>query len=77
MKNVLLSPNLIFKLRFSNLIAVLITPVFSLPFRFFGKSQRSLSSHMFGKEWHVGGHEYCLKSVAKNWEWKKLTRNYF
>lgn len=50
MKNVLLSPNLIFKLRFSNLIAMLITRVFSLPFRFFGKSQRSLSSHLFGEE---------------------------
>lgn len=62
-----LSPDLIFKLRFSNLIEMLITHVFFLlSFRFFGSTKRSFRSHLFCKEWHIGGHDCCRKGVAKN-----------
>lgn len=73
-----LSPDLIFKLRFSNLIEMLITHVFfPLSFRFFGSSKRSFRSHLFCKEWHIGGHDCCRKGVAKNGGWKKWARTYF
>lgn len=73
-----LSPDLIFKLRFSNLIEMLITHVFfPLSFRFFGSSKRSFRSHLFCKEWHIGGHDCCIKGVAKNGGVEEMGENLF
>lgn len=69
-----LSPNLIFKLRFSNLIEMLITHVSPLPFRFFGRSKRSLRSHLFYEEWHIGGDDSCTRAVQA-WEVEEIDKD--
>lgn len=71
-----LSPNLIFKLRFSNLKEMLINLCFfPSSWSFFGRSKRSLHSHLFCRKWHIGWYNLLHQGCCQEWGVEKIDKN--